>query len=288
MNSVRSVRAAAGSESEGGGFALAVLVDPFKANVKPEEYFKAAGEWLGITALIAWIVTYKFNFALLVNNPLRERVGYNNVCVAWDAPPTLYVIVPFATVYSYLGLRYSWTNIARTSLLSDRLSYFQFVFSIVADVIYGLCVCCFPMILVVTPAVSPMGHACIFQAIVCGFILVFWAHWMENFRNVTASSWIYLAAFTVLSIVGSILAIVSFIVYDQRVAEGISKPDPYVNPWLMMTVDYTWNVLLAVASKFFPKSEYIFFHEVSAGYMDSPAAETIGEQAASSDVKSHV
>jgi len=271
-------------EREGGGLALKVLGDPFHPYTKPEEYFKASGEWLGLTGILAWTISYNFNYDLFLDNPLRDRVGYNNVCVGWDAPPALYLTAPFAAVYSYLGLRYTWTNIQRTSLLRVHLSRSQFVCSIVADVVFGIAIANFPTLLVVTPAVSANAHTCLFLfSIVCR-VFVLWAHWMENYDNVTKSSWIYLVIFSIMSIGYSTMIIVSLEMYDQQVAKGISKPEPFFHPWIMMTLDYTWFTAAVLVNKFWPKSGYIIHSKLHVEYpvespateMDSPAAEMIG------------
>jgi hypothetical protein len=62
--------------------------------VVPERYLEAAGETFILMLLVSWALTAAFNPAILADNKLRDRVGYNNLCVGFDSPPARYVAMP--------------------------------------------------------------------------------------------------------------------------------------------------------------------------------------------------
>lgn len=221
---------------------------------------------MGIMAAVTWTITFFFNHKMLEENPLRDRVGYNNMCVGWDAPPALYVAVPFASVYVYLGLRFAWTDIIRTALVEGRLGHRRIVFSVTSDIVYGLCVACFPLILVLKPQAHPIAHLSVFLVIIGGRNLVLFSNWLENISNTTWLNWAYLASFAAASLLGTVLSLVSFVVYDQRVLAGNPKPAPLLPPAIMMFVDCVWFILLFSASSFFPRSETIHYGQLRAEY----------------------
>mmetsp|Transcript_20603 Transcript_20603/g.64811 ORF Transcript_20603/g.64811 Transcript_20603/m.64811 type:complete len:436 (-) Transcript_20603:261-1568(-) len=62
--------------------------------VDPETYLAASGQAIFLTIAMAWTIAYIWNPAIIESNPLKDRIGYNNPCVAWDAPPALFGGVP--------------------------------------------------------------------------------------------------------------------------------------------------------------------------------------------------
>ena len=58
--------------------------------VTPEDYLAASGEVIALAMAMSWIMAAIWNRDAIRDNPLLDRLGYNNVCVAWDEPPALY------------------------------------------------------------------------------------------------------------------------------------------------------------------------------------------------------
>ena len=74
--------------------------------IVPELYLQGAGEAFTLTILVSWAVTLAYNPAIVERNLLKDLVGYNNVCVGFDAAPARYVAVPLFALVSFLAVRY--------------------------------------------------------------------------------------------------------------------------------------------------------------------------------------
>lgn len=55
--------------------------------VDPNRYLQAASEVISVTLAICWIITLILNPQCILNNPLKDRLGYSDLCVGWDVYP---------------------------------------------------------------------------------------------------------------------------------------------------------------------------------------------------------
>ena len=89
-----------------------------------------------------------------LEQPAEARVGYNNICVGFDAPPARYIAMPLQVLQAYFACRYTTLDTARAECQrrSDdaalRISGWQFAFTRLANLCYGGFMVCFPVLLV--------------------------------------------------------------------------------------------------------------------------------------------
>ncbi len=53
----------------------------------PNTFLQGATEILTATMISCWIITLIFNPQVIDDNPLKDRLGYNDFCVGWDVMP---------------------------------------------------------------------------------------------------------------------------------------------------------------------------------------------------------
>ena len=77
------------------GTLFKILRHPLAPLYTAADYLKAMGEALAILFVVVWTVTYisrpKYHGEFIVDvNPLRDRIGFNNLCVGFDTTPAAY------------------------------------------------------------------------------------------------------------------------------------------------------------------------------------------------------
>eukprot|EP00928_Gymnodinium_smaydae_P048710 TRINITY_DN32612_c0_g1_i1.p1 TRINITY_DN32612_c0_g1~~TRINITY_DN32612_c0_g1_i1.p1 ORF type:complete len:301 (-),score=56.90 TRINITY_DN32612_c0_g1_i1:142-1014(-) len=82
----------------------------------PEDFAAAGGELLVVTLIISWILTYIFRPEFIANNELKDRVGYNNLCVGWDVNPARGVAAPLFALIIFVECRYLQLDFWRADL----------------------------------------------------------------------------------------------------------------------------------------------------------------------------
>lgn len=135
------------------GLALLEVVRTNKLSFYPEAFLKAAGEMLFVLILTCWILTAIFNPDIFHDNPMIVRIGYNNLCIGFDSPPATYVGMVLFCPCVYLLLRYSFTDMERTSLVRERLTSRQVSFSYATDAMMAISICVFGLVFVISPMV---------------------------------------------------------------------------------------------------------------------------------------
>jgi len=141
---------------------------PRSGTVVPERYLEATGECFILMCLVSWLLTDLFNPSVVEKNPLKDRTGYNNICVGFDTPPARYVAMPLQVLQAFLAVRYVSLDNTRAQLerRAGRINWYQHAFTRLTNVLYGCFMVCFPVLLVVTPMVSVDGHTYLFFAMV--------------------------------------------------------------------------------------------------------------------------
>merc|ERR1719419_1462410 len=138
-----------------------------KTTLNPDVYLIASGENLFLTICISWILGLIFNLENIKNNPLRDRLGYNNVCVAWDEPPALYFAAVLFQGTAYCAVRYAILDFTR-SAIDDSTSTAISRFVQACNMLYAVSTASVCLIFVVTPNWNPVWHTISFgQFVLC-------------------------------------------------------------------------------------------------------------------------
>jgi len=72
----------------------------------PNTYLQAASEVMAFTIASCWILTLIFNPHIFEENPLKDRLGYNDLCIGWDTLPANVIGIFGTAVGCHLGLRF--------------------------------------------------------------------------------------------------------------------------------------------------------------------------------------
>ena len=225
----------------------------------PERYLEAAGECFILMIAVSWAVTWTFNPDIITSNPLKDRVGYNNMCVGFDSPPARYVAMPFQVLQAFLAVRYVSLDSARAVLekAAGRITDGQYWFTRGANLCYGAFMTCFPVLLVVTPDVSVNAHTYLFFAMLIFSFSVVAANFCEA-EMVAASSKIWFGLFGAFTAALPVLGAIDFWTYR----EGQEAP---LVPWqLVWMLDWGWFMLLGLTVVFLPDAPALKVHAVRA------------------------
>ena len=227
----------------------------------PNIYLKAAGETLGLALAIGWIVSLIFLPEVIKSNPLKDRLGYNNVCVGWDMPPASYFAMVPVAMTVYLGLRFVFVSIMKYDLMLENglLSERKHKLSTLASKLFGITYCGVPVILVVTPKQHVWWHTVLFIAIIyTRLAAVLASFWTTKGSLDSLANKIFLGTYTVVSIVFPIMIFWQFFLFD--IYPGYKEHLPgkgFIPARFMMTFDNIWFLLLALTSKFLPSEVLI-------------------------------
>lgn len=243
-----------------------------------ETYLNAVDEFLGVMTGLAWMISYLFNPELLKMNPLKARLGYNNICVAWDAPPAQYIISIVAGMFSYLGLRYAYLSLYRTSSTWKTLDPCTRFLSLTGDLGYAFGFLCFLMIFPLTPFISALGHTEIFFTFILCRVWFIVSRFILDRNSATFWGWVYCIIYATMSVVGVVNVYIGFIRYDKALASGEEEPQPMLPLGTPCScfIDYLWIVMSLFSSRFLPKSNLVIGSMM--GKITVPGGTTIGKQ----------
>ena len=257
----------------------------------PELYLQAAGELFALTLAGCWAITLRYNPAVIERNLLKDVVGYNNVCVGFDAPPARYVAVPMFTIVSFLAIRYVRLDSLRAQLQiidadeAYKIAEWQYWLTRVANTLYAVFMCGLSLLLVVTPDVDRGWHTVGYVGIIVFNWLVIVANYVEA-KERALSSDLWLAIFSAFSVLVPLLGSLDFDAYDLAACERAACPPPLlgarrdartaaacpvaailaesaraaceqppaVPAWLLCVCDYGFVATLALTVVFLPKA----------------------------------
>ena len=66
--------------------------------------------------IVCWMITLRYSPEIIEKNGLKDIIGYDNLCVGFDAPPARYVAVPMQVMMAVLACRYSSLDTTRAAL----------------------------------------------------------------------------------------------------------------------------------------------------------------------------
>lgn len=230
-------------------FAIPYLLSNLTADVtNPMTYQKAFNEALFLLLTICWIITYLNDPEKIRNNPLKERLGYYDLCVGLDTPPAVYVAGTLWGVCSYLGLRLFVLDYIRFTLSNevDSISTAFIVFKVVSTILMVVATLTFPLIFLVSPWDSVWVHSGAFMATVIARYFSVLSMYIEFPEEYEIKDKVYMFFLTVSSISFPILIIHEYRYFD---AHGIKSP---LSPWICGAADYTWFLCMGISSKFLP------------------------------------
>ena len=143
--------------------------------VAPERYLEGAGEMFILMIIVCWMITLRYSPEIIEKNGLKDIIGYDNLCVGFDAPPARYVAVPMQVMMAVLACRYSSLDTTRAALefTHGNITRSQYWCSYIANTVYAGFLCCFPMLLVLTPDLSS-GIRDIHTYDCCAILAQFW------------------------------------------------------------------------------------------------------------------
>ena len=231
---------------------LTLLRNPFLGDIPTVTYLKAAGEGLFLALVISWIITFVFNPGVIQENPLKTRLGYNNLCVGWDTRPARELAMVLWILISYLALRFVYMNCVRFYLQSKQEGEsgrdFVFKFAIFSNLAFGTAIAVFTLCLAIPPFDSVWLHTIPFIGFIITRYLVVLALCLEDWPEDETSTKIFLYVYGFISFILPTIYISEYSYYDTH---GEKSPWPWQ---ITFALDYGWFFCLAITSKFIPNN----------------------------------
>mmetsp|Transcript_134486 Transcript_134486/g.339712 ORF Transcript_134486/g.339712 Transcript_134486/m.339712 type:complete len:262 (-) Transcript_134486:45-830(-) len=214
---------------------------------QPESYGAAGGELLVITMILSWALTYFFNHDVIESNPLKDRVGYNNLCVGWDTNPAKYVAAPLFAFIIFIESRYCQLDYWRAHL-DISLRPFQRTACAISNAVGALSWMGAIGIFSINPMESATGHIASFVQLCIGMYICFACNFIEtDVKYHPRGSWVFLGFFTVITIGFGICAMLQALLYDAE--NNVMGPVPWQ---VMCSLDYAYFACMALQGPFRP------------------------------------
>lgn len=234
----------------------------------PGLYLTCSGEVMVIMLIVAWIVTLVLNEDFVVDNVLKDTIGYNDVCVGFDVPPANYITAILYGAFLYMSVRFSWTDIARVAQeYRDKhaISKSAFIYSYVCDVFYMGASAVFVLVFVIPPTTSLWGHFMAFLQLVLVRWFVILSYFVRQLPPTTGQWWGF-ALYTIVTF-GFFICMVLDLVYQPAIP-GIDPP--FVPVGLAAFFDYSWFVSLLFTSTMLPKQPRLLCTTILERYTPTP------------------
>lgn len=227
------------------------LLDPVPKLLNPEDFNGAAGEGLILIVILSWILGAAFNMDNLNDNPLKDRFGYNNICVAWDEPPGLYPAAVLFNIPIYMQMRYACRDSLRAKLSGATAR--QVLITNLANAYVALSFAGVCLIFVVTPNVQPTLHTAFFLNLVIATYLGAAANFYEvDSKHHKKRSWVYMAIYGVLAAAVLVAGTIMLTMYKEEGRKRGPLPSEFT-----MVLDYSWFAFLACSAQNLPAAPSI-------------------------------
>lgn len=228
-------------EHSTGSALLALLKNPMMDWIHPSMYLKAAGEIFALDMLISWTLTFIFNPGVVDDNPLLERLDYNNLCVGWDTFPANIVASVIYMFVFYLIMRFCFLIHARCSLNSDSSAFTDW-----SNKMFAFSSAFFILVFMIPPTQNVYGHSLpfIFYILSRGMIVLALA--FEEWDTIDGKGRFFFYFYATISLVLPVVILCEYIYFDFKTEKS---------PWpgkITMVIDYSWFACLALTSKFLP------------------------------------
>jgi len=231
---------------------ISVDTDDHHIVYNPESYAAAGGELLVLTMIISWILTYFFNYESIKDNPLKDRVGYNNLCVGWDTLPAKIVAGPMFALIIFVYSRFCQLDYWRAKLDTSMNTMQRNAVSI------GIGLNCMSWFLSVgifsiSPQESPFGHTLSFvQLVVFGYIGYVCNIIEARPEHVKKGTIPFVIFFGIVCFAFGVCAMMQMWMYDPKTKQR--GPVPW---WLMFTFDYMYFACMGLQGFFRPAAPSI-------------------------------
>jgi len=228
---------------------MAINHEHFVIQYNPEDFAAAGGELLVLAMLVSWSLTYLFNPSIIESNALKDRVGYNNLCVGWDSAPARYVAAPIFAMIIFLYSRYSQLDHWRAQL-DTSLSPFQKKAVTCANFFSAVSWFGSIGIFSIDAFVWPAGHTASFvQLVVFGYIAFLFNFLETHPKYHRRGSHVFCAFFGVICVMFGICAMTQMIAFDP-----VTKTRGPV-PWqLMFFLDYAYFACMGMQGFMRPRA----------------------------------
>eukprot|EP01051_Picozoa_sp_SAG22_P007020 SAG22_NODE_479_length_9968_cov_43.841524_5_plen_405_part_00 len=240
---------------------------PSRAHVtNVEDYTGAVGELFAVVAASSWALTAVFQPDLMESNALKDRLGYNNVCVGFDSAPANVLAAFLWCLIAHYNARYVELDIVRLDLNwemaengCNRIPLWKYRFIYFSDVWQGLAYVAFVGVFVLNPATRQVSHAYFWHS-VCflqllpAVLLQKTGTLLERHSRMTRGQLCFYFTFVAWTVLYILYLLVSYQVYY---AGGKTGEDPYFSWWLGMLLDYGWLLMLCTSNQFLPAEDLI-------------------------------
>lgn len=233
------------------------------------------GELFGICILVCLILTFILDPGTFSDNPLRSRLGYNNVCVALDQRPMRELAAISYTFVHWTAVQYAMGSIGRirmerrTGKLKRQPVWLDSVLiAMHTAALFGSAT--FILCFVNSPDMDVYSHTRPFFAYIIGKVFAAAALTIEaDFeqdpslkarRMVTWKTWTYVVVLAVWSSVLMANAELNYEKYDRVVGTAPWKSGDPISPdlfspwWVSFSLDWGWMFLIGCGSIYLPRA----------------------------------
>eukprot|EP00457_Paulinella_chromatophora_P010976 gb/GEZN01011095.1/.p1 GENE.gb/GEZN01011095.1/~~gb/GEZN01011095.1/.p1 ORF type:complete len:321 (-),score=26.76 gb/GEZN01011095.1/:129-1091(-) len=220
--------------------------------ITPKRYLKISGELLFLTFMFAWLITLgtkpegtSGDTTFYTDNVVRDRIGYNNICVGFDFYPANMVTACGFMVSVYFAVRFLFLDSERAFLEKNHgdISHNQFLITCAANLIYALALLQVIFLVMVPPTLNPWWHLITFNNVIWGRWICILAQFYEA-KIVAPKEKVFIVVYTFVSMILPILYILDFALYKPG---KVALP-----PILLQVVDLTWFGCLGATTHFLP------------------------------------
>lgn len=250
---------------------------PLNNELSSTKYMKAGGEVLVSILGICWIVTYFTQPQVIAMNPLKERLGYNNVCVGLDSKPAAYVAAFLWPIVSYFNIRAAWIMaVTEMNLEAKHTSTSAKCVTIFASFINLVSTCVLAILFLFPPEPDVRAvwiHTSIYVFFIIGRLFGIAVQYYRNYldddpdqtdlKNTKTSEWIFLYVYTGVSLALPVLFLVNYSWYDLYRKPDVDGDEPLIPWYITFTLDYTWLACVGCTTKFLPAQTSLIMREES-------------------------
>ena len=179
--------------------------------------------------------------------------------------------------------RYNHLDATRTRLLQGTeqgVSRRLYRFILATNLLYALSCWIFPLLFLLGPPDGRWGWHCLcFMQLVVARFLAILGNFLEEPGSLTTGQTVFIWVYGALSIAFPTLVAVAYFIYESQEHSCDEPPceDPPLPWWLVMIVDYSWFVCLALTAKFLPAAPPLHFTVVVQEPEPEPEYELVSE-----------
>jgi len=221
--------------------------------INPTMYLKCMGELLFLALSFSWLITLYFHPEVVENNPLRVRLGYNNLCVGWDVPPAIYFASISWVLCAYFGIRFCYLDHIRTQLAVEggqtSMDGWKLKLKQTSNLLYAISIMFLSVLFLVTPEVNVYVHTGVFCFLIVARWMVILGLFIEFPEEFEMKDRVWMTVYTICSLSMPVISMMEYYYYDTH--GGQRSPIP---AWVLGSLDYTWFFCLATTAKFVPEN----------------------------------